>query len=66
MSRKHGNAVVRNKLKRRIREILKKETAKLSTGYRSVVIPKLSASSLSYDKLSSDLVHLLKKADIVS
>ena len=60
ISRKVGNAVVRNKLKRRIKEINSAYIANLKKGYDIVIIPKKNAVDLSFKDLESALKHIYR------
>lgn len=66
VSKKVGNSVVRNKLRRRIKEILRKISIKLSTGIHAAFIPKVGLSKLTFTEISDEIVNVLKKAHIVS
>jgi ribonuclease P protein component len=66
-SRRLGNAVVRNRAKRRVREIFRQElsTPANSTpraGVDFIVIPRREAASMPFAGLHSDLASALRKA----
>ncbi|WP_138160429.1 ribonuclease P protein component [Peptoniphilus catoniae] len=61
ITKKIGNAVVRNKLKRRLREIYKSNFDLLKDGYDYVFVMKKSAVDLSYQDLNNSFVHICKK-----
>jgi ribonuclease P protein component len=65
--KKLGGAVVRNKLKRRLREIMRlAETDKiLKTGYDIILAPKLPAVDVSYQELKGGVYAGLKKLGLV-
>ncbi len=59
-----GNAVTRNRTKRRLREILRK--IQLVRGWDIIIIAKPSINSISYNKLYKIIVELLFKANMVN
>ncbi len=63
ISKKIGKAVVRNKLKRRLKEIIRLED-NLKKGYDLVFIARKPIVELDYRRLKKDVVKLLKKAEI--
>ncbi len=64
ITRKVGNAVVRNKLKRRIKELNNAYIADLKSGYDIVVIPKKNAVDLPFKDLKSALKHIYKLSGV--
>jgi len=60
VSKRVGNAVVRNKLKRQLRDILRHH--KPSMGYDFVFIAKPGAAEASYKLISQDVISLLERA----
>ncbi len=59
-------AVLRNKKKRQIKEIVGKNREKIKKGYLCVLVAKKSILESSYQELERDLVFLCKKAGIIS
>jgi ribonuclease P protein component len=59
VSRRVGHAVVRNRLKRRIREWFLRHRSMLPTGVDLVVIARAPAARLSWTELEADLCALV-------
>ena len=57
ITKKYGTAVERNKLKRRLREIIRNNKQILFKGYDIVLIPKASTKDMSYQELESSVNH---------
>ena len=60
-TRKLGHAVVRNTLRRRVREIVRAHGEPLSTGRYVVVIPRIHAVTASYEQLEHDIIKQMKR-----
>lgn len=65
-SRRLGNAVVRNRAKRRVREIFRREASTSPNsaprgGVDFIVIPRREAASMPFAGLQSDLASALRK-----
>lgn len=58
VSKKVGNAVIRNKTKRRIRDIIIKSSIK--NGYDYVIIVRKAAIDLNYNQMKEELLKILK------
>ena len=63
VSKKHGNSVVRNKLKRWVREAYKVIEKDVRVGYNIVVLFKKNVliKDLSYEKIKEELSNCLEK-----
>jgi ribonuclease P protein component len=55
-----GGAVVRNRIRRRIREVLRLHRKEISAGWDFVIHPKANVESAAFAVLVNDLVRLLK------
>lgn len=58
ITKKYGTAVERNKLKRRLREIIRNNKYLLLDGYDMVLIPKKTTKDMTYDELESSVKHI--------
>lgn len=59
VSRKVGNSVVRNRLKRRLREIVRIGAEKIPAGYDWVLVLRPPAAKLCYRELEKTFFQLL-------
>ncbi len=73
ISKRVGNAAVRNKIKRRLREISRLNAYKIKDGYDIICIEdgydiicivRVFAKDIDYETLNGSFLHLLKKADL--
>jgi ribonuclease P protein component len=55
-----GEAVVRNRIRRRIREIVRCHRAEIQVGWDIVIHPKSSVGRAEFAALTGDLVRLMK------
>jgi len=65
VSKKVGNSVVRNKIKRRIREIFRKNQASIAKNAEIVLIPRSEAGKTGYQELEKSLLGLLARANLI-
>lgn len=64
ISKKYGNAVQRNKIKRRLKEICRLRLDKIKTGYDLIFIARIGARDASFTKLESKVENLIKRAGL--
>ena len=61
-----GHAVVRNLLRRRVREILRAQGTPLQQGHYVVIIPRHTAATAAYHELEKDFIRLLKRKHFIN
>jgi len=65
-SKRVGGAVVRNRLRRRLREIIRTEQGRLQPGFWCVVIARPTAARASYRALKDEWLRLAERASILA
>lgn len=65
VSKKIGNAVTRNRVKRLVRQVFLEEKDSLKTGMDFIVIARKPASEMDYHEVKSSLLHLFRKTKIL-
>jgi ribonuclease P protein component len=55
-----GNAVVRNRIRRRIREILRRNSSEIPSGWDLVIHPRRSVAQAPFAPLAAELLGLLR------
>lgn len=64
VSTKLGHAVVRNRVRRRLREIYRLHEDKLASGMDMVIVARVRAAHSSYQELDESFVHLCRKLGV--
>lgn len=65
ITKKIGNSVVRNKIRRRMKEIYRLNFNSIKSNYDLIFIPKKNVVNISYKELESAMLHILKLAGIL-
>lgn len=65
-SKRVGNAVARNRVRRRLREIVRRGQAQLRPGLWLVLVARPAAARASYDELKDEWLRLAKRASILA
>ena len=65
-SRALGSAVVRNRVRRRLREIVRKHQREIAPATWIVTIARVSAARASYEQLEAEWLRLAKRASILA
>ena len=55
-----GGAVVRNRIRRRVREILRRNSSEISTGWDIVIHPRTSMTRVAFASIETELLALLR------
>ena len=66
VTRKIGHAVVRNRVRRRLREIIKKQVPNLKQNYNIIVVARENVINASFEKLTNEFIKLIKKANLIN
>ena len=66
VSKRLGNAVKRNKIKRRMREATRLQLPHIEPGFDLVIIARQPIREASYQEIEQSLLYLLKKSNLLS
>ena len=65
LSKKHGKAIIRNRIKRILRSIIRQSLVDIKENYYIIVLPKISENYI-FDNLQKDYLYALKKGNIIN
>jgi ribonuclease P protein component len=66
VTKKVGKAVVRNRIRRQLREIIKKRVPSLKQNYNIIVVARDNITSASFETLTNEFSKLIKKANLIN
>ena len=67
VSKKVGNAIIRNKIRRRIKEAYRLDVDKnIKSGYDIVIIARVAIKDVDYEAVKKAIIHLAKKTNIIN
>jgi ribonuclease P protein component len=65
VSRRVGGAVVRNRVKRRLREVMRRKLVRIASGYDLVITARPGAAVAGMEMLEQDVAALLARARLL-
>lgn len=65
VSKKIGCAVLRNKVRRKIKESYRLSEDFIKTGHTIVIVARMASATADYHKINSALLHLLQKLELL-
>ena len=66
VTKKVGHAVVRNRVRRVLREIIKKQIPNLKQNHNIIIVARENVTEASFEKLSNEFLKLIKKANLIN
>ncbi|MCX8002627.1 ribonuclease P protein component [Anoxybacillus eryuanensis] len=64
VSKKIGKAVVRNRVKRYIRQVFHEEREQIDAGKDYVIIARMPVATMGYEEAKKSLLHVLRRANV--
>lgn len=64
VSKKIGKAVVRNRMRRLIKEIVRQHAPRIREHHDLVIVVRKAALDLSFDEMNRSIIHVLKRASV--
>ena len=65
VTKKIGNSVIRNRIRRRMKEICRQNLNNIGVGYDIIFIPKKNVVDMEYRDLNNAILHILKKSNLL-
>lgn len=65
VGKKVGNAVIRNRVRRRLKEIYRLHENEFRRGFDIVVVARVKSRDADYRQLETDMLRLFKKLDMI-
>ena len=65
VTKKIGKAVVRNKIRRQLREVVRKYLPNLKQNYNIILVARENVTNFTFRELENQFVDLIKKAEIL-